>query len=225
MRHTTFGRFGIGISLALLAAALATDPAQAAMIVTGGEVLTSGGAAPVGAVSFNLIGGGGSASAPFKLSGGGSFVSNGTPGEIIFRTTGTIQFIPGEEWHVAWDFSTDLPAGSATWKIDWESNCPIFGAIRVASPQVPVPGGHEDYDGDFGFINPLFWTSMQPFRADIVVDWAGAPGDTFTITIPDNSIDFAVGTVPEPAALGLLAMGGPALALGRRRRQAASAGR
>lgn len=50
-----------------------------------------------------------------------------------------------------------------------------------------------------------------------MINWTGATaGDSLTIDIPENSIDFAVIPVPEPASASLLALGG--LALLRRKR-------
>jgi hypothetical protein len=95
-------------------------------------------------------------------------------------------------------------------------NCPIFGPLRLETWDFPVSSGHEEYDGDFGIINPFFLTSMQPFRADVIVDWTGSPGSTFTVTIPEDSIDLDLRAVPEPGLLTLLSLGG--LALFSRRR-------
>ena len=203
MRRITLARFGIVIPLALISAAiaLAATAAEAGMIVTGGEVITSGGVSPVGPASYNIIGGGGSEADPFKLSGGGTFTSDGTPGSIVFRATGTMQLIPGDQWHIAWDFSTDLPAGSATWRLSGEVNCPIFGPLHLDTWDFPVPSGYEQYDGDFGIINPFFATSMQPFRLDVVVDWTGSAGSTLTVTIPQDSIDLDLRAPWGPDAL------------------------
>ena len=203
MRRTALGSFGatgswLAIAVILLAAAGPVGTAQAAMTDVSGQVITTGGVSPVGEAEFQVIGGGGTGSDPYKLSGGGTFVSDGTEGTMIFRTTGDIQFILNEDWNVAWDFTTDYQSGDATWQIDWESNCPIFGSIEFETPEIPIPDGQEHYDGDFSFTNRFFWTSKQPFVADIVIEWDGAAGETFTVTIPDNSIDFSVGEIPEP---------------------------
>lgn len=220
MRRTALGSYsaaGTWLTIPVVLLALGACPAQAAMTDLSGAVLTTGGVTPVGSADFQLIGGGGTGSDPYKLSGGGTFVSDGSRGSIIFRTTGNIQFILDEDWNLAWDFTTDYTAGDAEWLIDWESDCPIFGKIDIRTPGIPIPDGQERYDGDFSFTNYFIWTSKQPFVADIVIEWDAPAGENFTVTIPDNSIDFSVGSVPEPAALGLLAVG--SLALLRRRRE------
>jgi hypothetical protein len=57
------------------------------------------------------------------------------------------------------------------------------------------------------------------WEVDLGFNWQGyAPGDTFSINIPSNSIDVTISSVPEPATATILIL--PAMALLRRRRMA-----
>jgi hypothetical protein len=205
---------------ALAVLALWTAPAAGGIVIYDSDLILSGGVTCPGACDLELIGGGGSAGDPYKLSGGGTFVSDGTAGAITATADVEVGLEEDEWFFAAWDFFTELTGGTATLEIGFVFPCPIFGEIELSTPELLVSPGSFDHEGDLSFQNPLpFDIGPKRFDVELIFRWTGEPGDTLTIDIPDQSIDLSVDSqpVPEPTALCLL-LPGAAYLLWRRRR-------
>lgn len=113
-------------------------------------------------------------------------------------------------------------AGTEFTLLDGSSN-PLAGVGSGFGPPFPVfgPYGPGGYGVGFQFVdgfggNPSAGASIN-WGVSIYFVWTpAANGDVLTFTIPSDSIDIQIVTVPEPAISGLLGLAGMWL-LGRRR--------
>ena len=97
---------------------------------------------------------------------------------------------------------------------------PFFPPITIASGTVTQ--GSNTYTGTFSAPVPL--AGPGTWSGQLVLTFsAPATGDTLTLSIPNNSIDFQLGptAIPEPSSISLIALGAAALLLLARRSLAA----
>ncbi len=193
--------------------------AEGGLTITDYTLVTEGGVSCSGICDFDLIGGGGTQADPFKLSGGGTFVSDGTAGSIKATITGTVGIADGEAFYAMWDFTVDLSGGTGAYYVNGYVTLPVIGDYPFSTDPKTLPVGSQDYEGEFEFVNPTsFSLPSSAFELNVVFEWDAGAGETFTLDIPDNSIDLSVQPeIPEPSTVCLLAAGMIYLGYQRRR--------
>lgn len=98
------------------------------------------------------------------------------------------------------DFSAQVTGGEMTWRfysVLWTGEW-----VRASTDMMALPSGiMQSLHLESTPLNSA--VASGQFSGFLHVDWTGfSPTDTFTITIPENSIDFTV--VPEPSAMLLM---------------------
>lgn len=130
----------------------------------------------------------------FVLDWSGSFQGPINPGDYF---TADLSFDPEVTGgSLAWSFYANL------WSNEGFEQARILTDEMSLSGSGPVPGIHLAsssfaQSGDTGI-----------FEGYLHIDWSGyGPDDTFSLTIPQNSIDLTYVSVPEPGAAALVGLG------------------
>jgi hypothetical protein len=161
-----------------------------------------------------------------KLSGNGTYTYTGTAGgggTIDVAIGGTFSGSQGNQFSGNYDVTLGLTgSGSLEYQLS-ASLFVVFTYVQVyssdnSSSLLNGPSSQQ-YTGNGTYIDPYSGTLSSNWKADLLLTWTNAkPGDQLTVTIPTNSIDFALLSVPEPSSCALLACGLFA-AVGKRRRR------
>ena len=157
-----------------------------------------------------------------KLFGTGTFTNNGSntgDGTIRIPLSGNFTAGQNERLFSTYNFSatrSGSSTGTVTYAVRGEATA--LGTTLTAGSSGTVASGAQTYVGSSqSSANPLPLTASGTYTAYLEITWMdGTAGDTLSINIPQNSIDFLIGTVPEPSSMGLFAIGG--LLMARRRR-------
>ncbi|MFN0011432.1 MAG: hypothetical protein ACKVS8_07290 [Phycisphaerales bacterium] len=168
-----------------------------------------------------------------------TIVSNGGAGIPIFLLEMSGTYIvdapraAGDHFQNAWNFNWDFDGGTARW-IHFGAGFSLlnseggfitgFGTSTGDADNVREAGSYgEDGTFDYTFLPAITDLGNHPqlthgeWLVSIVFEWTGqAPGDTFNLVIPNDSIDITV--VPTPASATLAGLAG--LAACKRRRHA-----
>jgi len=121
---------------------------------------------------------------------------------------------PGDSFVLPYEFSISVNGGTiSSWTLDFQvasDDEPRFGSTFGSGTGTFT--GTVSQDQPFSLASGLF----DGYDVELNVDWTGfTSGDTITVTVPENSIDFVF--VPEPATAALLCLGGLTLVARRRR--------
>ena len=143
--------------------------------------------------------------------GGGSTLGN------TLDISGSLSLEPGESFVLSYDFSAAI-LGGGTFSYTVTGTTNFGGNVQTVTSSDSVSGvGSFDFNfSELGFVAEESvsgtWTGQLSF------DWTDIPADSeLNVTIPNDSIDFEVTSVPEPS-LGMLALLGSLSLIGRRRR-------
>lgn len=159
-----------------------------------------------------------------KVLGNASFTSTGGDSIIRISLSGTFSAQAGDRFFVDYIFTATLdeePAniGSITYAVTGQAIAnTIFGPVPFESSSTggPLTGGTQLFQ-DSDQSDPVPLSASGTFTGFLEINWQdAAAGDRFVLNVPANSIDFTLGTVPEPSS-ALLA-GAGLLVFGRRRR-------
>ena len=159
-----------------------------------------------------------------KLSGEQVFTSNGGTGTVSVDFSGNATANAGDTVSLAYDFTLTLTGtGQVTPTVTATANTTFLGqpiVLTTGGTLTPTAtAGSTHYVGSKqSSVSPI--TASGTFTGHVSFNWTGATtGDTLRITVPNNSIDFALApqAIPEPGAAWLLLLGAPLLAWTRRR--------
>ena len=162
-----------------------------------------------------------------KLFGGATIMNTGAnTGDGVFRIelTGLANVFRNERLLAYYDFTTTRTGsntGTVTYTLSTTANGNGFGfpVILNASSGDTVTSGTQLHTG-FMQSNASQYgpgSASCPYTFFLEIAWTdGTAGDTLTLDIPRNSIDFQL-SVPVPSSAGFLAIGVPFLGWRRRR--------
>lgn len=146
-----------------------------------------------------------------KISGTAGFLSSGGSGTISVDVGGLATVLLGETISVDYDFTLSLTGGSLDWTLTG-----MASIVQIFNKSGSISSGSQQFIGSDSFTNTFSDFNGVPWSASLDITWNGASnGDTLTVTVPNNSIDFSV--IPEPTSFCLIGIGGLALLLRRRR--------
>ncbi len=200
----------LGLGAAVAAAAVAAPRvADAALTLDPPIVTGSGGFSVVGTPTISVSGSGTPAD-PQKVSGSATFFNDDSGNGHVFLN-GVATAAAGDVLSIEWDLIIDMPDPGP--ENVQSGNYVFYGNIfppnadPIGLPEVfhELEIGSHLYTGSASFVVPIDATDM-PFGFELQI-YMLAPG-TMTLTIPNNSIDLAVGPpVPEPGSACLLGVG------------------
>lgn len=117
---------------------------------------------------------------------------------------GEVTLDAGEAFSLAYDYNVSL-VGGGTVTLTATATTEFGGISEMLSNTeiITTPGDYNFTFTDLGFTATE--TVSGTWTGQLLIDWENAPaGSTLDINIPNNSIDFAFVTVPEPSSLLLL---------------------
>lgn len=192
--------------------AFGVTPSDAGLITISdppGVVVTPGGAASISVaptIDYQTI-----SPSMAKISGTAGFLSSGGSGTISVDVGGLATVLLGETISVDYDFTLSLTGGSLDWTLTG-----MASIVQIFNKSGSISSGSQQFIGSDSFTNTFSDFNGVPWSASLDITWNGASnGDTLTVTVPNNSIDFSV--IPEPTSFCLIGIGGLALLLRRRR--------
>jgi hypothetical protein len=121
---------------------------------------------------------------------------------------------PGDNYTADLTFDLSLTGGSASWDFFSEIYTGDYTRIQTDPAAVPQSG----HVGPVHLESPAFTSPSDGAFIDgyLHLDWTGYnPGDTLTLSIPQNSIDIT--SVPEPGAIALIFAAGTVWASKRKK--------
>ena len=124
---------------------------------------------------------------------------------------------PGDLFTADLDLSVNVTGGDLQWSFYGDLfSTEGFEDARILTDPVPLTGG--ELSGVHLESSPFTTTGDGGyFQGYVHIDWSNySPTDTFSITIPSNSVDLTYVPVPEPAIVCALPL---LLLLGRRKKQ------
>ncbi len=142
-----------------------------------------------------------------KLTGGGTAVSAGGFTDILFTTQGTATGSFTGDVPVSYDFTITDPSGDP---VDWDVYFSAFGDPNSPSNSADgVATATGEIQGSFNVALDGSALSQYVLHLNVYFGGQSNPGDSFTVSIPDNSIDVnpvpVSSAVPEPNTLSLFA--------------------